>query len=120
MPDLHYLDFDTCDGADGVTTWDAMACVRAEHVTQWLAEVQALLRWAHSQFGPALPLDEGGTWDVDLQAQDDAGQPVAIQGDAHNGTLTVDAASDGRTTLVLTLTGSEAFAQALRETWGVG
>ena len=116
---LHYLVFDLSEDADGTTTWDAMASVNAERVPALAAEAQAVLRWAQAQFGPGAPLDEGGAWDLDLHAQDDAGQPLSVTWHAATAELQLIPAPQGRTTLTLAIGGGEAFAQALREDWVV-
>lgn len=94
---LRYLIFDASDDGDGTGTWDAMASVRAADVPALLAEVQTVLATAERQApGPRGPLDEGGTWDADVQQHTD--------GDW--------------TTVTLTVTGPWAWGEALFEHLG--
>jgi hypothetical protein len=116
---LHYLVFDVSEDADATTTWDAMASVSADRVPALAAEAQAVLRWAQTVFGPAAPLDEGGAWDFDLHAHDDAGQPLPVQWQADAASLHLGAAGQGRTTLTLAIGGGEGFAEAMREAWAL-
>jgi hypothetical protein len=66
---VNYLTFELSEGADGVTTLEAMASTSAERHAAVMAEAQQVLDWAWQRFphthGPA---DEGGDWDHDLQA----------------------------------------------------
>ena len=117
---LDYLDFDCSEDEQGVVTWDAMASVRPDRVPALLAELAALLQWANRRFtGRCGPLEEGGDWDVDLQAQDDAGDPLAVHWDAASGSVTLVAASQGRSTVSLSLSGTPQFALAMREAWQI-
>ncbi|MBS7350302.1 MAG: hypothetical protein KIG95_09150 [Comamonas sp.] len=76
-PTLYFLDFDSSQAEDGSACWDAMASVQAPRWPEVLAEVQALLRWCQTQASPQ-PLEEGGLWDFDLQAQVEvAGSPLS-------------------------------------------
>jgi len=94
---LRYLIFDASDDGEGTGTWDAMASVRAADVPALLAEVQTVLATAERQApGPRGPLDEGGTWDADVQQHTD--------GDW--------------TTVTLTVTGPWAWGEALFEHLG--
>lgn len=69
---LQYLLFDASDDGQGTGTWDAMASVRAERLSEVLAEAQTVLAAAerHSP-GPRGPLDDGGAWDAEQQVQAD-------------------------------------------------
>jgi len=91
MP-FQFLLFDPTDNTDGTGTWDAMASVRAAQLPAVLAEVSSVLDWAEAHApGPRGPLDEGGVWDADEQAQ----------------------AEGEWTTVTLTLTGPWAWGEAL-------
>ncbi|MFN7725586.1 MAG: hypothetical protein ACK5QH_10990 [Rubrivivax sp.] len=95
---LRYLSFDLSDNADGVCTLEALASTGAAQHAAVLAEVQQVLDWAwrHSPHGHG-PVEDGGEWLHDLQVQAEAG---------------------GWHSVVLTLSASEAFAQAFLAAWG--
>ncbi|MDC2857287.1 MULTISPECIES: hypothetical protein [unclassified Delftia] len=113
---LDYLDFDYSEDDEGTGCWDAMASVPAARVPALAAEVEQLLAWAHRRFrGRRGPIEEGGDWDYELQAQDDGGQPLAWRFDAATARLQSVAAGDGRTTVNLSISGSAAFGEALRQ-----
>lgn len=113
MP-LAYLLFDSSDEDSGRCSFDAMASVLPERLPALLQEVEAVLGWARSAFGP--PSADGGEWDFDLQVTGADDQPVQIDYDAGRGSrLALPAAGQGRVTLALTLGGSSAFAAAFRE-----
>lgn len=115
---LDYLDFDYSEDDEGTGSWDALASVTSERLPALSEEVQQLLRWAHRFAGRRGPVEDGGDWDYDLQAQQDDGQPLPVSYDPATGRLQL-AAQPGqpgqRTTLSLTLSASAAFSQALRE-----
>lgn len=112
---LDYLDFDYSEDEEGTGTWDAMASVSAARVPALAAEIEQVLRWASRDFtGRQGPVDEGGDWDYDLQAQDDAGHALSARFDAPNGSLALEASATGRTTVTLSLSGSSWFGEALR------
>lgn len=118
--ELNYLDFDYSEDDEGTGCWDAMASVAAMRVPALAAEVEQLLDWAHRRFkGRRGPIEEGGDWDCELQAQDDGGQPLPWRFDAAAARLHFVAAGDGRTTVSLSLVGSAAFGEALREAFGL-
>ena len=113
---LDYLEFDYSEDEEGTGTWDAMASVKAERVQALAGEIEALLRWASHQFaGRQGAVEEGYDWDYDLQAQDDDGQPLNAQFDRAAGKLELQASATGRTTVNLSLSGSQYFGDALRE-----
>ena len=92
---LRWLDFDYSEGNDGTGVFDAMASVDPGHAAAVQAEIDAVLAWAESAFaGRRAPVEEGGDWDAEFQVQDEPGP---------------------RRCLTLTLSGTEAFCQALRE-----
>ena len=84
---LNYLDFETSDDREGVTTFDAMAYANAERWPALQAEVEQVLAWCTQAFGAPGPLDNGKAWDVDLQLQSDAGHALAVRWDARAGKL---------------------------------
>ena len=95
---MHYLTIDLSEGADGVTTLEAMASTPAEHHAAVLAEAQALLDWAWQHFGHGHgPVEDGMDWDHDLQLSVEAGQWHALS---------------------LTLTGSPRFIDAFLAEFG--
>ena len=113
---LDYLDFDYSEDDEGTGCWDAMASVPATRVPALAAEVEQLLAWAHRRFkGRRGPIEEGGDWDYELQAQDDGGQPLDWRFDAATARLQSVAAGDGRTTVNLSISGCAAFGEALRQ-----
>jgi hypothetical protein len=91
---MHYLTFEHSEGAEGVTTLEAMASTAAGQHAAVMAEVQQVLDWAWRRFPQSHgPVDDGMDWDHDLQ-------------------VTVE---DGLWHVVtLTLTGSPAFVDALQ------
>jgi hypothetical protein len=118
---LQYLDFDFSDEESGRGSFDAMASVLPDRLPALLAEVAAVLRWAHQAFGAPAAIDESGEWDFELQALAEPDTPLEIAFDAERGeVLLADAAGDARCTLTLTLGGSPAFCAALRESFAMG
>lgn len=95
---MRYLTFDLSEGADGVSTLEAMAATDAEHHAAAMAEAQQVLAWGWQAFphshGPA---EEGNDWDHDLQ--------VSIEGGRWH-------------TVTLTLTGSAHFVEAFFARFG--
>jgi len=73
MTGLRYLDFDYSEDAEGHGTFDAMASVAPERAHEVQAEIAQVLAWAEAAFPDARgALDEGASWDFDLQhARDD-------------------------------------------------
>ncbi|MET1113557.1 MAG: hypothetical protein ABWY08_01200 [Comamonas sp.] len=119
MP-LDYLDFDYSEDDEGTASWDALASVTAERLPALTAEVEQLLRWAGRTFaGRRGPIEEGGDWDFDLQAQEDEGRPLAVAFDGASGRLQLAAPPGRRITLSLTLSASAAFSEALRNHYGI-
>ena len=119
---LDYLDFEYSEDDDGNGTWDAMASVAGHRWPDLLNEVREVLRWATRDFrGRRAALDDGGDWDFDLSAQDDdSGHALPIRWDGI--ACVLDAAAPqpgGYGTLTLTLSGTSAFGDALREQWEV-
>ena len=112
---LAYLEFDFSEDADGHGTFDAMASATAGQWPALQAEIVAVLDWAQRSFGAPGPLDEGGEWDVELQGVREVPTPLAVR--YAPGTLEVKSLASGepRTTVSVTLTGTAAFCEALRD-----
>ena len=101
MSGLSYLIFDHSEDTEGIGTFEAMASVAPPQVALVMDEVTQVLSWAHAAFPQAHgPLDEGFTWDHDLQAQQEQQEPTISGEPLH--------------TITLSLSGSEAFCQAFR------
>lgn len=65
---MDYLTFDISEGADGVTTLEALASTSAEHHAAVLAEAGQVLDWARQRFPHTQgPVEDGMDWDHDLQ-----------------------------------------------------
>lgn len=111
---LDYLDFDHNDNGDGSASWDAMACVLPARLHAALGEAEAVLLWAHAEFGAP---GEWSAWDCDLQCQQDGAADLAAHFDVETQALQClpPAMDGGRCTLTLTLSGSPGFGEALRE-----
>lgn len=97
---LRWLDFDYSEDTEGVGTFDAMASTAPAHTPAVEAEIAEVIAWAEAAFpnGRGV-LEDGADWDFDLQ-------------ELHE--------EDGaRRTLVLSIGGSAAFCEALRERFGL-
>ena len=123
--ELQYLEFDCSEDNVGVVCWDALAEPAASHTAALLREVTQLLAWA-SRFSPQGPgpLDEGADWDFDLQihlhnAHTLHSTPAQAHWHAEEQTLHIHPSPEDneRVALSLSLSGTPAFAQALREHW---
>lgn len=115
---LDYLIFDYSDSTDGTGTFEAMVSVGPQHVPAVHAEVCTVLAWCHARFGADCgPVSEGFTWDAELQAQQEFSAREDLRFDATTGRLIARLMPPGtpRHTLTLTLSGNEAFCEALRE-----
>ncbi|QHI98893.1 hypothetical protein GT347_13380 [Xylophilus rhododendri] len=120
---LQYLDFDISEDADGSVVFDAMATVAAERLPALHGEIAALLGWAHAQFPDArAPLDEGGEWDYLLEGAQEVRIPLALHYDPQAAHISSTAGAPGpaRHTVQLSLAGTAAFAEALREAFELG
>ena len=113
---LHYLDFDFSDEASGRGSFDAMASVEPVRLAALLQEVNAVLRWARHEWGPAGALQDEGDWDLLLQAADEAGHELHASFDPVTHEARVEGAptSAGFITVTFTLTGSGEFCDAFR------
>ena len=117
---LSWLDFETTDNGDETHTLEAMASVPPARVQEVLTEVAAVLAWAHRHFpGGPQPLDDGGEWDVLLQAQVNDGGPVTLHHDLASGRvhgmppLPLTESAPSWVCITLTLAATHAVAQAL-------
>jgi hypothetical protein len=117
---LHYLDFDVSDEESGRGSFDAMASVDPSRLPALLSEIGSVLAWAHRVFGPAGALDDEGEWDYVIQGVNEPDTPLAIAYEGNGQVRMAPDAGTARTTLTLTLTGSPAFCQALRDTFALG
>lgn len=128
--DLHFLDFDCSEDAEGVVCWDALAEPQAQHHQALLQEVSEVLAWAYryDAQGPG-PLEDGAQWDYDLQAtlHSEGHAPVTAQITFNPSTghttvrpwpLASTASEYPRIELGLSLSGTPSFAQAFREHCG--
>ena len=114
---LHYLTFDFSEADDGSGGFDAMASVPPRSLPALEAEIARVLDWAYATFpdGPG-PLDEGFTWDVDLQATSESSTQQRVR--YVSGARRFERESGGsetlRHTLTLTLAGNADFCEAFR------
>lgn len=116
---LDYLDFDHSDNGDDTASWDAMACVVPARLSAAFREVELVLAWAHVALGAA---GEWCEWDYDLQCQQEGAGDLYATFDGDSGVLHCQTPDQhgGRCTLTLTLSGTPAFREALRERFSVG
>jgi hypothetical protein len=124
---LAFLEFDCSEDTEGVVCWDALAQPTASHTAALLREVSQLLSWA-SRFSPQGPgpLEEGADWDFDMQVQllpPHRQHSSHAQAQWHPAQQALDIqpapGPEDRVELSLSLSGTPAFAQALREHWNV-
>ncbi len=112
MP-LDYLLFDFSDEEGGAGSFDAMVSVLPDRLPALIGEIEAVLRWAHREFGA--PSDDEGDWDFELQATCEPDTPLHAAYEAASGRLSLSPEGDARTTLSLTLSGSNSFCEAFRQ-----
>jgi hypothetical protein len=119
---LNYLEFDFTEDADGQGTFDAMASAELARVDALEAEIVRVLHWAQREFGPEAPLEEGGTWDCELQGMQEVATALDVRFDAPARRLRLEprAPAPPRITFTLTLTGTAAFCAAFRAEFGLG
>ena len=118
---LQYLDFDFSDEETGRGSFDAMASVLPDRAPAVLAEIATVLRWAAGAFGPSGQLEEDGEWAYEVQGTTEPSTPLKVTFDEGSGEVSVAPAdASARTTFTLTLTGSAAFCEALREGFELG
>ncbi|MFM9922698.1 hypothetical protein VLK31_06870 [Variovorax sp. H27-G14] len=66
--ELRYLDFDYSEDTEGHGTFDAMASTPPDKTPEVKEEIARVLAWAEATFPHARgAIDEGATWDYDLQ-----------------------------------------------------
>lgn len=115
---LRYLTFDYSEDDHGHGTFDAMASVTPHQAAVVQAEMAAVLTWAACDFaGVRAPLDDGGDWDVEVQAVQEVATPLALDYDVTSCRWHTQPGTPGvpRLTYTLTITGTAAFCDALRE-----
>ncbi|WPB56981.1 hypothetical protein [Xylophilus sp. GOD-11R] len=115
--ELHYLDFDISEDADGSAVFDAMASVAVDRLPALWAEIARVLGWAHESFPHArAPLDEGGEWDYLLEGAEEVRTAVELHFDPQAGTVAVGSRTPGitRHSVSLSITGTPTFCEALR------
>ena len=111
---LNYLDFETSDDGEGVTTYDAMAYASAERWPALHAEVEQVLAWCTQEFGAPGPLDHGKAWDLDVQLQSDVGHALTVRWDAQQKILAAPEVNGVEAVqLSLTISGEDAWARAV-------
>jgi hypothetical protein len=123
MTTLDYLDFDVSEEADGSGSFDAVASVGPQQLPAVHAEIVAVLDWAHDAFdGRRGPLEEGGTWDFDLQSLQEWSVPETLTYDEGAGRLDVRPGTPGapRHTVSLSLVGSADFCEAFHARFDLG
>lgn len=98
MSSLRYLDFDLSDDGSGRVCFEAMAAVRPDQLAALHAELTAVLAWAQARFpdGPG-PLDEGASWDLDLQASVERSRAEPLRWEAGAGRLVHEPAAGAET-----------------------
>ena len=118
---LHFLDFDYSEDEEGTATWDAVASVPTARLPELLAEITALLDWAHTEFGALRgPVETVGLWDYDLQCERDGLPLLAMGFDVHERQIHPRPQSQPQAwvTLTLSLSGGPAFAAAFVDRFG--
>jgi len=114
---LDYLDFDYSEDADGNGVFDAMASTGPQQVEAVHADIVEVLTWASTVFpDQQAPIDEGGTWDYDLQGSRETTLAEHLSFDEHARRIRVRPASADtvRHTVTLSITGTPAFCTAFR------
>ncbi|MET3176985.1 UNVERIFIED_ORG: hypothetical protein ABIC43_000124 [Variovorax guangxiensis] len=98
--ELRYLDFDYSEDTEGHGTFDAMASTSPDRTPEVRAEIARVLAWAEATFpGARGALDEGATWDCDLQESSEDNPRYD--------------------TITLSISGTADFCAALRERFGL-
>lgn len=118
MTTLRYLHFEYSEDETGCGSFEAMASVVASHWTALQTEILHVLNWAtHHYPGTQGPLAEDGDWDFDLQAHLETSSTLDLQYAPEQHCLHSQLRTDPlqRYNVVLTLSGTQGFAEALRE-----
>ncbi|MES2183715.1 MAG: hypothetical protein V4505_04130 [Pseudomonadota bacterium] len=121
--ELRYLDFDYSEDAEGNGVFDAMACVAPSQHGGVLAEVVAVLGWAHATFpGACAPAEDGGLWHYELRGAREVTTPEVLDFDERTGRLAVhaEAPAPARHTVILSLAGTAAVCEAFRLQFDMG
>lgn len=119
--ELQYLDFDFSDEETGRGSFDAMASVLSGRAPAVLAEIATVLRWATDTFGAVGPSEEDGEWAYEVGGIIEPGTPMKVTFDEASGEVCLAPVRGwARATFTLTLTGSAAFCEALRERFELG
>jgi len=118
---LDFLEFDFSGDAQGQGSFDAMASAAPGQLGALQAEISSVLGWAERQFGPAAALDEGGEWDFALRGVRELVTPLVVRYVPGASVLQMEEGEPDapRVTLMLTLSGTPAFCDALREAFGL-
>ncbi|GAB3772305.1 hypothetical protein GCM10028796_42690 [Ramlibacter monticola] len=117
---LHYLEFDFSEDDQGRGSFDAMAAAAPAQLEALQAEVARLLEWSQAQFGAPGALDDGAEWDYELQGVRELATTLQVRFRPGAGLdLRPGPTGEPRVTLSLTLTGTPAFCDALRETFAL-
>ncbi|MDB5818559.1 MAG: hypothetical protein JWQ11_2199 [Rhizobacter sp.] len=75
MPALRYLAFELSEGAEGVTTLEAVASTRADVHAAVISEAEQVLGWAWRTFADSHgAVEDGLDWDHDLSVRVEDGQ----------------------------------------------
>ena len=96
-------------------------CKCTARLPELLAEITALLDWAHTKFGALRgPVETGGLWDYDLQCERDGLPLLALGFDIHERQIHPRPQSQPQAwvTLTLSLSGGPAFAAAFVDRFG--
>lgn len=118
---LQYLDFEFSDEENGRGSFDAMASVFPDRVPAVLAEMTQVLRWAVDAFGSAGQLEEDSEWAHAVQAIIEPSTPLKVLVDEGSGEVSLEPVGGSkRVTFTITLTGSRAFCDALRQRFELG
>lgn len=110
---LDYLLFDFSDEEAGYCSFDSLASAVPAQLPALIHEVDAVLGWAHREFGSPSAGDDG--WDFQLQACSDDDEPLEITFEVDTAGVSMKHGSSGRVTIALTLSGSSAFGAAFRD-----
>jgi hypothetical protein len=118
---LQFLIFDLSEDEHGHGCLDALASATPAQLPRLLAEVAQVLDWAHAQFpdGPG-DLDDGATWNLDLQSRLERSQHEQLDYDLAHKRFQREPQGPvaERHSVSLTLSGTAAFCQAFTAHFG--